>query len=219
MSEPYYSDDHVTIYHGDCSELVTAVPCPDFVIADPPYGISYSITPTIQGKGGRKWRMGGQAPVVGDDELFNPAHLLQFERLVLFGANYYADQLPASGGWVVWDKSDGGRGPTNSFTDVELAWTNVATQPVIFRHLWKGFTRATECGQKVLHPTQKPVALMAWLLERWTEPGDLVLDPYMGSGPVARAAKDLGRRCVGIEIEERYCEIAARRCAQEVLAL
>ena len=70
-----------------------------------------------------------------------------------------------------------------------------------------------------MHPTQKPAALMGWCLSlKWTPPG-LVIDPYMGCGPTLRAAKDLGRRAIGIEIEERYCEIAVKRCAQEVMEL
>ena len=78
--------------------------------------------------------------------------------------------------------------------------------------------RASEQERRV-HPTQKPVALMRWIIQNWTQHGHLVLDPYMGSGPVLVAAKELGRRAIGVEIEERYCEIAAKRLAQGVLPL
>lgn len=81
--------------------------------------------------------------------------------------------------------------------------------------MWSGAFRASERGTRY-HPTQKPVALMAWCLALVPE-AKTVLDPYMGSGPVARACKDSGLRYVGIEIDERYAEIAAKRCAQEVL--
>ena len=85
--------------------------------------------------------------------------------------------------------------------------------------MWNGMLRASEREQRV-HPTQKPVALMTWVLSlRWLTDIKTVLDPFAGSGPVGRAAKDLGRKCVMIEMEERYCEIAARRMAQEVLPL
>jgi DNA modification methylase len=82
-----------------------------------------------------------------------------------------------------------------------------------------GMLKASERDDKRVHPTQKPVALFHRIITEHTQPGDLILDPYMGSGPVARAAADLGRRYIGIEIEERYCEIAARRLEQSVLPL
>ena len=86
----------------------------------------------------------------------------------------------------------------------------------MFRHRWMGLVRETERGRHD-HPTQKPVALMRWCIEKWSKPGGLVTDPYMGSGPTLQAAKETHRRAIGIEIEERYCEIAAQRLSQEVL--
>ena len=171
----------------------------------------------VVGKGNRRVLRGGKPPVHGDDRPFDPAHLLTFDRLVLFGANHYSDRLPVSGGWLVWDKTGGGRGPDNSFADVELAWTNLRKTPCIRHHLWKGLVRDSEAGDRVLHPTQKPVALMQWILTEWTVAGDLILDPYAGSGPTLLAAKNLGRRAIGIEIEERYCDSAAKRLSQETM--
>ena len=215
----YYSHAGITIYHGDCREVLPSIdPCDvDLLLTDPPYGIGYKLAAKVVGKGNRRVLMGGKPPVYGDDEPFDPSHLMRFGRCVLFGANYYSDKLPASGGWIVWDKTGGGRGPDNSFADVELAWTNVSKTPTIKHHLWKGLVRDSEAGERVQHPTQKPIALMAWIIAGHTDVGDLILDPYTGSGPVLRAAKDLGRRAIGIEIEERYCEIAAKRLSQEVM--
>lgn len=221
--EPYYDEAGITIYHGDCREVLPSLTVvPDLVLTDPPYGIGYVLSPCVVGQeksdhGSRRVRRGGKPPVVGDDAPFDPRHLLAYPRLILFGANYYSDKLPMHGGWIVWDKTGGGRGPDNTFTDVELAWTNVAKSPQIIHHLWKGLVRDSETGDTTLHPTQKPVALMRQLIAEFSKPGDLILDPYMGSGPVARAAKDLGRRYVGIEVVEAYCEIAATRLAQGVL--
>ena len=217
--EPYYSDDSVTIYHGDCREIIDALEF-DVVVTDPPYGVGYALQPVVVGRGHRRRQMGGLPPVYGDDSPFDPSHILAAGKpTVMFGANYYSDRLPTSGGWICWDKTGGGRGPKNSFTDVEMAWTNTRKNPVIFHHLWKGLCRDSEAGQKVKHPTQKPVVLMGLIVDLVSNPGDVVFDPYAGSGPTLLAAKNLGRKAIGIEIEERYCEIAARRLAQQALAV
>ena len=217
MIAPYYEDGSVTIYHADCRDILPELPKVDLVLTDPPYGVSYVLAPQVVGRGNRRIMRGGKPPVYGDDKPFNPAHILGFNRVIMFGANHYSDQLPVSGGWFVWDKTGGGRGPHNSFSDVELAWSNVRKTPCIYHHLWKGLVRDSEAGNKVLHPTQKPVALMAAILKDYSELAQTILDPYMGSGTTLRAAKDLGRKAIGIEIEERYAEIAARRMGQEVL--
>ena len=214
--QPYYQDEWVTIYHGDCREVLQSIApeTVDLLLTDPPYGVAYEMQAQVVGHGNRRVLRGGKPAIYGDDKPFDPSHLLRFKRCVLFGANHYSDQLPVSGGWLVWDKTGGGRGPDNSFADCELAWTNVAKTPSIFHHLWKGLVRDSEAGMKVLHPTQKPVALMDWIIRTWTEPGDLVLDPYMGSGPIAVACKQLGRRYIGCEIMEDYCDVAIKRLAQ-----
>lgn len=211
MLKPYYQDDWVTIYHGDCREILPDLVDCDLVLTDPPYGVR---TDTDSATRGRRARGITHPPVHGDTTPFNPHHLMRFRRLVLFGANNYASRLPDSQSWIVWDRLSG----DSRTADAELAWTNLGGTVRRFGHLWNGVLRDSEIGNH-LHPTQKPVALMAWIIARWTRPGQTVLDPYMGSGPVPRAAKDLGRKAIGIEIEERYCEIAAKRCQQEVLAL
>ncbi len=213
---PVYDIDGITIYHADCNDVLPTIDpdSVDLLLTDPPYGIGYEVRAQLVGSGNRRVWMGGKPPVAGDDSPFDPSLLNAFPRRILWGANNYASRLPDSAGWIVWDKTGGGRGPDNTFADVELAWSNVATSPHIYRHLWKGLVRDSEAGKRVLHPTQKPVALMRWILEKWTEPGDLILDPYMGSGPIARACADLGRRYIGIEIVEEYVDAAINRLGQ-----
>ena len=209
--EPYYADDLVTIYHGDCREWM---PEADVVVTDPPYGIGYRTPPG--GSSGRRPK-GGWA-VVGDDLPFDPSHLLGSRPTVIFGANHFADRLPPSPGWIVWDKRSGM--PSNDQGDAEMAWTNVLGAVRIIRVLWNGGgSLGAENGTKhrAIHPTQKPLALMRAVL--LMVPGEPVLDPYAGTGSTLVAAKSLGRRAIGIEIEERYCEMAANRCRQEVLGL
>jgi site-specific DNA-methyltransferase (adenine-specific) len=218
---PYYQDELVTIYHGDCLGLMDESWPVDALISDPPYGIGYS-----PGGGGRGWGgLGGANPktftgdniVRGDDQPFDPSPFLNYPVVVLFGANHYAPRLPASSEWVVWDKRDGMM--VNKFGDCELIWTNQSGPARVVRHVWNGAFRDSERGQQRQHPTQKPLFLMHWLIERYTQPGDLILDPFMGSGTTLVAAKRANRRAVGIEIDEHYCAVAAARCQQSVLGL
>lgn len=157
--------------------------------------------------------MNRHEPVTGDDKPFDPSHLLRYSRLVLWGANHYASRLPDSGGWIVWDKRRGIEDANWPMSAAELAWTNLSNSVQFFRHRWFGLIRDSERGEH-FHPTQKPVALMASIIERWCVPGGVLLDPYCGSGPVLLAAKATGRSAIGIEIEEKYCEIAARRLTE-----
>lgn len=228
--EPYYSDGRVTVYNADCRELLPAIATDDvaLVLTDPPYGIKLDAAYGARrpNAGGYVGAAGGYVKasrdhpqVYGDDEPYDPALLMRFPRLVLFGANHFADKLPASGAWLVWDKLDGlttekREQGFNDGADAELAWTNLGGTVRMYRHMWNGLLRKSEIGEH-LHPTQKPVAMMRWILQRWTQPGDLILDPYMGSGPVARACADLGRRYVGIEVSEHYCRVAVERLAQQ----
>jgi len=211
--KPYYQDESVTIYHGDCRDVVPSIEF-DLILTDPPYGIAH---PTDYKARGRACLAPctDYMPVHGDGEPFNPAWLLALGKpTLLFGGNHFAAALPDSSGWIVWDKL---RPDGLDQATAELAWTNFVKGVRVFRYLWNGMIRK---GNEVLeHPTMKPADLWRWVLElRWTPPG-IVLDPFMGSGTTLRAAKDLNRKAIGIEIEESYCEIAATRMAQEVLAL
>ncbi len=210
---PYYEQDGITIYHADCADILPTIDptTVDLLLTDPPYGVQ-----TVTDNSSRSRRsIGRQFPLIlGDESPFHPGHLLGFSRCVLFGANNFAHHLPSSASWVVWNRLSG----SSNTADAELAWSNLGGTVRMFTHLWNGVLRDSEIGWHV-HPTQKPVALMTWILNKWTEPGDLILDPYMGSGPIAQACHELGRRYIGIEIEEKYCQIAVDRLAQQVLPL
>jgi DNA modification methylase len=223
--KPYYSDESVTIYHGRCEDVMPSLPQPALVLADPPYGVNERTERRKAGRGQSAYALMNARdfpPIDGDDGPYDPAPMLVFPRLVLWGANHYADRLPTSPSWIIWDKLDGltskrGFG-FNDNGDAELAWTNLGGPVRVIRHRWVGLIRDTE-KERHVHPTQKPVAVMAAIIEAFTKPGDLILAPYMGSGPELVAAKRLGRRAIGIETSEAYCESAATRCSQEVLGL
>jgi len=210
LPKPYYEDAAVTIYHGDCRAILPGLTF-DAVVTDPPYGVAHD---TNYKRFGTTTNRDWGSPIVGDDEPFDPTPWLQYP-CVMFGANYYADKLPL-GRWIVWDKRDGVT--PMLMADAEMAWHNLSGRAVqLFQWTWNGFQRQGERGT-AHDPTQKPIALMKWVLETYVPTG-VILDPFMGSGTTLRAAKDLGRKAIGIEIEERYCEIAAQRMGQEVLDL
>ncbi len=215
--KPYYQHGNIQIFCGDCREILQSLPTPDLVVADPPYGISIAVDNARFSGGtitGPRISVNERTVIIGDDEPFDPSHLLGFKRLVIFGANNFPEKLPTSNGWIVWDKRLGLEDMVGwPLGEAELAWTNITGAVRVFRNQWLGLVRNSERG-KFDHPTQKPVALMYWILERWAS--GLVIDPYLGSGPTLEAAKRLGLPAVGIEIEEKYCEIAAKRLSQEV---
>jgi site-specific DNA-methyltransferase (adenine-specific) len=207
---PYYQDALVTIYHGDCREWTGGA---DAVVSDPPYGMAWDNRIT----GGRNGsNPGGRTrlydrPIHGDEGPFDPAPWLSYSEVILWGANHYGQRLPV-GTTLVWIKKVDTAFQT-FLSDAEIAWEKGGHGVYCYRDT---AYRAEKAGQSTAHPTQKPVGLMRWCIERTT---GVILDPFMGSGTTLVAAKSLGRRSIGIEIEERYCEIAAVRCSQEVLGL
>jgi site-specific DNA-methyltransferase (adenine-specific) len=213
---PYYDDGQIQIWCARCEDILSSIAAADvsLVLTDPPYGDSHD-TDYTRFTGGVAASRSSHAAIEGDTAPFDPGPFLKVaQHVVLFGANRFSDRLPV-GSLLVWDKRTP-FGNKNVMSDGEVAWCSHGRGVYIFTHTWDGFNRASE-RQTRLHPSQKPVALMTWIIERYTQPGDLVLDPYMGSGPVARACKNTGRRYIGIEVVEAYCRVAVERLQQEVL--
>ncbi|MDI3258369.1 MAG: DNA methyltransferase [Sinobacteraceae bacterium] len=211
-----------TIYRGDCQSLLGRIVA-DALITDPPYGQGYKSnhnTSRRRDKWSKYQRRQNFSPIRGDDRPFDPLPLISLApKVLLWGANYYADKLPPSRGWIVWDKREGMR--SNVAADCEIAWTNQAMPPRLFSHLWSGLLRRGEenlaKGGRKLHPNQKPVALMDWTLTvLGIEEGQTVFDPYMGSGSLGVACVRRRIRYVGIEIDPQYFKIAGERLAKEV---
>jgi site-specific DNA-methyltransferase (adenine-specific) len=210
---PYYQDEFVTLYHGDGEQVVKEVLF-DVVMTDPPYGIKHPTNYHDRGRD-KMAACANYVEVKGDNKPFDPAWLLALDKpMILWGANHYASRLPDAGGWLVWDKL---RPHTLDQATAELAWTNFVKGVRVFRHIWHGMIRASEKGKGVLtHPTQKPVALAEWCIALKWFPQGVVFDPYAGTGSTLVGCRNMERKCIGVEIEEAYCEvIATRLCKME----
>lgn len=186
----------------------------DLLLTDPPYGIgeaagknkSRGLLAASKDYGNANW----------DDT--PPSRWLLEQAIdkakyaIVFGGNYFG--LPPSSCWLVWDKDNG----ATDFADCELAWTNMPTAVRRVRWRWQGMLQENMADKEPrFHPTQKPEAVMAWCLTKAPDGVRTVLDPWMGSGTTLVAAKKAGLTAIGIEREEKYCEIAAKRLAQGVL--
>ena len=205
--------DHVII-HADCRTVLPKIPdkAIDLVLTDPPSGIDYDASHS-------KYKDGiVRQNIIGDNAAFDPTPMLKYSRLILWGGNCFANQLPKSKQWLTWVNTM--RDDANiRQSDTEIAWTrNCIGRSRVFHHLWIGAYKESESGQRAQHPTQKPVLLMEWCL-RLVDDAKTILDPFLGSGTTLVAAKNLGRRAIGVEIEYKYCQIAEQRLAQEVLDL
>ena len=203
--KPYYEHEGITIYHGDCRDILPTLEPVDLVLTDPPYGIGDKWNGGAGGKS--SWRIPAVETHKWDMKTVEGVlDLPSIGECIIWGGNYYA--LPPVRCWLIWDKK---QPDTWTTAQAEMAWTNFDRPTRVFR---MAQCEAYGTMNKV-HPSQKPIELMRWCL-KWSM-GNTILDPFMGSGTTLRAAKDFGRKAIGIEIEEKYCEIAAKRLSQEVL--
>jgi len=247
--DPYYQDEWITLYHGDCRAIMPELPMVDVIVTDPPYGLSFNDGDLAH----QRERVFGDGaphearPILGDqspeeaEDLLRSMLTIAKGRLLKGGAcccccccggggpqplfarwTLLLDEIIGFKHAVVWDK--GGLGMGIHFRrNYEFVLIAQNGSPA---HRWNGGTQTANIWRipKVIpraheHPTEKPVALMARCIELFSLPGDLVLDPFAGSGTTLVAAKQLGRRAIGIEIEERWCARAVQRLSQETLPL
>ena len=196
----------------------------DLVLTDPPYGIgeaagkNRSRTKPFGSRKDNKNTRGTEIKATDygyrewDNKCIDNDDLLMLlscgEYACCFGGNYYL--IAPSSCWLVWDKVNG----KSDFADCELAWTNYRGAVRMIKHQWNGMLR--KYREPRYHPTQKPLDVIKWAMQLAPKYNSIV-DPFMGSGTTLVAAKQLNRKAIGIEIEEKYCEIAVRRLAQEVL--
>ena len=201
----------IKLYKGDCLEIMKDIPdkSVDVVITDPPYGILGG-SKTI---GGSKLYKANEYNCEWDNERLSEDILKEIFRIsknqIIFGYNYISDMLPITNSLVVWDKKEKNNWFDN-FSDGEIIWTSYKKPLRIFRFLWMGALRKGKRIKRV-HPTQKPVELMEWLIKNYTNENDIILDPFMGSGSTGIACVNTNRSFIGIELDENYFNIAKER--------
>jgi 16S rRNA G966 N2-methylase RsmD len=206
---------------GHIDKLLDGV-VPDMVNTDPPYGINIVRKNGKIGSGGKFRGSVGSgkiipantyAPVIGDDSTetavaaYNICAAMEIPVLIFWGGNHYADKIPPSPCWIVWDKQNNG----NDFADAELAWTNQTTAVRICVHQWNGMLKASERGERRCHPTQKPVALAEWCFEKYGKDAKTVLDLFGGSGSTLIASEKTNRVCYMMEMSPEYCDVIVKR--------
>jgi len=201
------NDRSVQLYLGDCLEVLPTLGKVDAVVTDPPYGIGYVASESSQ-QGIQKFDA-----IEGDDKPFDPSPFLGFDDCILWGCNNFCHAIPPRNGqWYFWDKVIR-NGLHVRIAEGEFCWHKNGTKPRAFRHLWSGAYRDSEHGERSQHPTQKPLALMEWCVEKTT---GTICDPFMGSGTTGVACVRLGRKFIGIEKEPKYFEIAVKRIEAEL---
>lgn len=187
-----------TLYLGDCQDILSEIGSVDAVVTDPPYGIGAD---KGVGKYGvrRGFKGGWDDKTPSLDKL--PIHV----PCIIWGGNYFP--LPPSRMFLIWDKGNGFKG--RKFAECEMAWTNMDANARIFSYdpLAKGDYR----GGLKQHPTQKPLPLIEWCIQKLPETARTILDPFMGSGTTGVACAKLGRSFIGIEKDPEYFDIACRR--------
>jgi DNA modification methylase len=204
---PYYDQDGITIYHGDCREVLPTLDVCDLLLTDPPYGIGRDgKPPSTSSHGGHKgYEFAGWDTQPPDNKTLILA-LGAARDSIVWGANYFPAVFWPSSGWLLWDK-----GQRIDQADGELAFSTRRGPLRVFT-----LNRVAIMTDGAVHPTQKPEALMRWCLMFFPD-AKTILDPFAGSGTTLVAAKRLGRTAIGIELNEAYCEIAAKRLRQRVL--
>lgn len=216
--KPYYQDKYCTIYHGDCREVLPTLEPVDLVLTDPPYELVAK-----GGSFGREGRRKYLTKIEGfTDGGFDISILDPFENWMVFCAK---EQLPALiekaklGRWmlITWNKPN----PTplinnNYLPDTEYLVHRYSSGRLFGSYADKSRFIVHPSSARLSHPNEKPIPVMTKMVRLGSLNGETILDPFMGSGTTLRAAKDLGRKAIGIELEEKYCEVAAKRLAQEV---
>ena len=195
------------LYCGDCKNIQLTG---DVIIADPPYGMNldtdYSKLPSTKPEGNKTYDA-----VIGDDRPFDYQSIpLHCAEEFWFGADYYRKTIPDGGSWLVWDKRVEEKFDAMFGSAFELIWSKVQHKREIIRWNNTLFSGQKEAQGK-LHPTAKPTKVIEWIIDRYSNRGNTIIDPFAGSGTTIIACENLGRICQAIEIEPKYVAVALER--------
>jgi DNA modification methylase len=185
----------------------------DMVFTDPPYGIKVVKSEMVGADFGIA-KKGKYSEVIADDttdtanEFYQTCISLGFDKFIIWGGNYFTDFLPFSDGWLIWNKR-AGTDIRNTFADGEMAWCSFHTPIRIYDQLWNGMIREGEKDKRV-HPTQKPIRMLSQVIYDHVK-GNLIFDGFLGSGSTMVASHQLKRKCYGIELDPKYCQVIVDR--------
>lgn len=188
----------------------------DLAIVDPPYGIGiHKMNYTQSTKGGVAKRRDYSSVTDWDSAIPTKEYFDELRRIsknqIVWGGNYFTEILPPTKGWILWDKRTEQK-YNNDFADGEMAWTSFDKPLRIYRYLWSGMLQGNmKDKQQRIHPTQKPVALYKWLLDKYAKEGDKILDTHLGSGSIAIACHDYGFDLTACELDKEYYDKAIKR--------
>ena len=201
------SDDVAKLMNGEKA---------DMVFTDPPYGINIVDKKTNKVGAGNLAKNQVYSEVIGDDttetakNFYNTCVSLGMKNFIIWGGNYFVDFLPFSSSWIVWDKR--GDMNSNNFADGEMAWCSFHTRIRIYKQIWNGMIREGESGKRV-HPTQKPLRTLTEIIKDHIK-GDIIYDGFLGSGSTLIAAEQSNKKCYGMELDEKYCDVIINRWEQ-----
>jgi ParB-like chromosome segregation protein Spo0J len=187
----------------------------DAIISDPPYGMNYTGCAGDAQDGMKTSQRKKVVPIIGDDKPFDPWPIVSVFgdplHVMLWGADWFYDKLPAGGSIVVWDKRASAAADSTPGAPFEILWSNKRRAREFIRHPWGGWINKESGETERHHPTQKPLRCMAYPIDVSTEKGELIVDPFLGSGTTLIAAEQLGRKCYGMEISPAYCDVIVKR--------
>lgn len=223
--KPYYDDGQIQIWHADCRDILPILPAVDFLLTDPPFGLELGKANNPQRNGGYGGHLGKRGYSGYDDTYENFVSIVvpvlstviqRVGRAAVFSGPHMHEQMKPTAVGGIFSPAATGRTP----------WGSKNFLPVLFYGNPPGAGQhrptvlySTDSAEPNGHPCPKPLSWLRWLVALGSRPGELILDPFMGSGTTLRAAKDLGRRAIGVEINEEYCERAVMRLQQSVMGL
>ena len=217
MLKPYYETKLGKLYHGDCLEIMPQLEPVDLVLTDPPYGMKYHSGWYKLGNPHKK--------ITGDDRY--PTELIpRFKKMAKKSVycfcrwdNLYGVDRPKS--FIVWVKNNWSAGDLKNACG--RMWEGILFYPLAGHKFNKRIPDVIDFKRipptRIYHPTQKPTMILEWIIESSSIKGDTIFDPFIGSGSTAVSCENLNRQWIGIEISEKYCEIAAKRIEQETKQL